>query len=98
MYFAHYFLYVLKACLSWLEEGGSLLEEMEREARSAPLQYRAEMLASTRSYKSRYNTANQCSVTVFTAPLQYRPEMLASTRSYKSRYTLPTEKKARNVD
>ncbi len=52
--------FVLQACLSWLEEGGSLLEEMEREARSAPLQYRAEMLASTRSYKSRYNTANQC--------------------------------------
>jgi hypothetical protein len=49
---------VFQACLSWLEEGGSLLEEMEREARSAPLQYRAEMLASTRSYKSRYNTAS----------------------------------------
>jgi len=42
-----------QVCEKCFESGENLLEEMESEARSAPLQYRAEMLASVRSYRSR---------------------------------------------
>ena len=41
----------LARCQRQLDEGRSFLTEMEREARSAPLQYRSEMLSKVRSYR-----------------------------------------------
>jgi len=42
-----------QVCEKCVEDGEKLVDEMETEARSAPLQFRAEMLASVRSYRSR---------------------------------------------
>ena len=39
-----------------LDEAGKALDEMEGEARSAPLQFRAEMLANVRKYRSSVNS------------------------------------------
>ena len=41
----------LARCQRQLDEGRSFLTEMEREARSAPLQFRSEMLSKVRSYR-----------------------------------------------
>jgi len=41
----------LARCQRQLDEGRSFLTEMEREARSAPLQYRSEMLSNVRGYR-----------------------------------------------
>jgi len=40
-------------CLKSLEDGEKLMDEMETEARSAPLQYRAQMIATVRAFQSR---------------------------------------------
>merc|ERR1712112_186502 len=42
---------MIQVCRSQLEEANKLADEMETEARSAPLQYRAEMLASVRQFQ-----------------------------------------------
>jgi len=42
---------MVEVCRSQLEEANKLTDEMETEARSAPLQYRAEMLASVRQFQ-----------------------------------------------
>ena len=39
-----------------MEDAGKSLDEMESEARSAPLQFRAEMLASVRKYRREVNS------------------------------------------
>ena len=41
-----------KVCSGMLDEAGKSLDEMEGEARTAPLQFRAEMLANVRKYRS----------------------------------------------
>ena len=44
----------LGRCQRQLDEGRSYLSEMERKARSAPLQYRSEMLSKVRSYREAF--------------------------------------------
>eukprot|EP00088_Acartia_fossae_P034537 TRINITY_DN35440_c0_g1_i1.p1 TRINITY_DN35440_c0_g1~~TRINITY_DN35440_c0_g1_i1.p1 ORF type:complete len:227 (+),score=47.04 TRINITY_DN35440_c0_g1_i1:104-784(+) len=44
---------VKQICEKSLEDGDKLIEEMDLEARSAPLQYRAQMIASVRALQSR---------------------------------------------
>ena len=43
-------------CTGKLEDAGKSLDEMESEARTAPLQFRAEMLANVRKYRREVNS------------------------------------------
>jgi len=43
---------MVQVCSGMLDEAGKSLDEMEGEARTAPLQFRAEMLANVRKYRS----------------------------------------------
>lgn len=43
--------YVAKRCLGLLDEARTLINEMEQEARAAPLSYRSEMLGKVRQYR-----------------------------------------------
>lgn len=45
-----------QVCAKCLEDGDKLLDEMDSEARTAPLQYRAEMLAAVRSCRTQLST------------------------------------------
>jgi len=44
---------IVQVCSSLLDEGGKVLDEMEAEARTAPLQFRAEMLSNVRHHRSK---------------------------------------------
>merc|ERR1719508_266988 len=46
---------MIQVCSGMLDEANKSLDEMEGEARSAPLQFRAEMLANVRKYRSNVN-------------------------------------------
>jgi len=46
----------IQVCSGLMEEAGKALDEMEGEARAAPLQFRAEMLANVRKYRTSVNS------------------------------------------
>ena len=45
-----------QVCSGLFEDAGKSLDEMDREAKSAPLQFRAEMLANVRKYRKELNS------------------------------------------
>jgi len=86
----------LQVCRGQLDEANKLTDEMETEARGAPLQYRAEMLASVRqfqeqvrnkqaiftkrSYSKRDVFSNQVEENSGGANKEYRQQVLAGSR------------------